>query len=273
MIYQKLLMGSKPYFISVSKSVPFEMHRHPEIELTFCIDGSCDIICENHSYTLKAGDLAVIPPMAKHEIPVADSSCKKLTIEVGYSLLGDFFNFFKSLEKSCIIYSPSLKADSVYTELSQLLFETAELKNLNSEFSELAIKGNLYKISALLLELCLSGKKITLQDKKSDDIKKIDKALERIYNSYYEQLSIDEISKFCGYSKSNFCKIFKSITGDTFHNTLNRHRIDMSCILLRETNYPIEKIAEETGFSDLKNFCRTFKNIMGVSAGKYRKNL
>ena len=30
LIYQKLLMGSKSYFISVGGSVPVDTHRHPE---------------------------------------------------------------------------------------------------------------------------------------------------------------------------------------------------------------------------------------------------
>ena len=96
---------------------------------------------------------------------------------------------------------------------------------------------------------------------------------ERIYNCYYMQLNVEDVSTYCGYSKSNFCKIFKEITGETFHNTLNSHRIDVACMLLHDTNYTIEKIAQETGFTDIKSFCRVFKKLKGQNASEYRKNL
>lgn len=272
MIYQKLLMGSKPYFISVGGSVPVDSHRHPEIELSFCLEGSYDIICENRSYSLSAGELAVISPMAKHKIPQGSFTCKKLTVEVGYTLLGDFFELFGS-SASCVVYSPKESPAAVYEPLTALLRETAELNSAENPFSELLIKGNLYKISALLLQLCTKSGSEGAETKKLSDIRKIDMALEKIYSSYFKPLTVEEISEFCGYSKSNFCKIFRNITGDTFHATLNRHRIEVACMLLKETGYSVERVAEETGFSDLKSFCRTFKTIMGISAGRYRKGI
>ena len=103
------------------------------------------------------------------------------------------------------------------------------------------------------------------------DIRKIDKALEQIYTSYYEPLSVEQVSASCGYSKSNFCKIFKSITGDTFHNTLNRHRVEIACDLLLSGELTVEAVAAKTGFADSKSFCRVFKRITGKTAMQYRK--
>lgn len=272
MIYQKLLIGSKPYFVSVGTAAPFEIHRHPEIELSFCMEGTYDIICENKRYSLTSGDLAVILPMIGHEIPRDNSLCKNLTIEVGYTLLGDFFEAFTNCNSHCLIYKKSeLQHTEPYKQLLELLMQTAILRSTDSDFDELSIKGNLYKISALLLQMLHSPKIVDAQNRKLTDVKKIDKALEIIYNRYYEPLNIEAISASCGYSKSNFCKMFKRITGDTFHNTLNRHRIELSCMLLRETDNTIEKIALETGFADTKSFCRVFKKIIGKSAGEYRK--
>lgn len=274
MIYQKLLMGSKPYFISVGSASAFEMHRHPEIELSFCMEGAYDIICENKRYSLTEGDLVVILPMAGHEIPSDNCPCKNLTIEVGYTLLGDFFEAFTNCNSHCLIYKKGeVQHKALYKQLLELLMQTAILHSSDYDFDELSIKGNLYKISALLLQMLHSPQPVDIQNRKLTDVKKIDKALAIIYNHYYESLNVETISSSCGYSKSNFCKIFKNITGDTFHRTLNRHRIEIACMLLRESSDPIEKIAIETGFSDTKSFCRVFKLFMGASAGEYRKSL
>lgn len=270
MLYQKLLMGRNPFFISVGKNAAFEIHRHPEIELSYCIEGAYDIVCENKQYQLKAGDFALIPPMAAHEFPTGTDG-QRMTIEVGFAFLGEFFKDFTS---NCHIYKKSdLQESPKYNELISLLNETAKISNSDLAFGELIIKGNLYKISALLLQTSANENAREAQNKKSADIKSIDLALEKIALSYHEPLTIEDISGMCGYSKSNFCKIFKSITGDTFHNLLNRHRVEVACMLLGETDRTIEKVAQETGFSDTKSFCRVFKKIMGKSAGKYRKDL
>jgi len=187
-------------------------------------------------------------------------------------LLGEYFETFASQNISCHFYKKvDLQHDALYQKLELLLKETVSLYYMDSFYDQLSIKGNLYKICALLLQMSGNCIPNNTQKKKLTDIKKIDQALEKIYNYYYEPLSIEEMSEFCGYSKSNFCQIFKNITGDTFHNTLNRHRIEMSCMLLRETNYTIEKISQETGFIDIKSFGRVFKRIMGQNAREYRK--
>ena len=272
MLYQKLLMGKNPYFIKVGAATAFEFHRHPEIELSFCLNGVYDIICEKERYTLTAGDFMIVSPLAAHEIPENDTLCSHITIELGYSFLGDFFESFVTDNPNCHFFkNTDLPENPLYEELKELMEETAVVYNAAPAFSELSIKGNLYKISALLLQLLCTSQNAGVTAKKSVDIKKIDKALGCIHDRYHEPLTVASVSAYCGYSKSNFCKIFKAITGDTFHNTLNRHRVEMAGMLLRETDYAIEKIALQTGFTDAKSFCRVFKNVTGQSAREYRK--
>ena len=272
MLYQKLLLGSNPFFIFVGKTFEFETHRHPEFELSYCLKGEYNVICENKLYSLRQGDFLIISPMASHEIPANNRYGEMLTIDVGYAFLGEFFKEFTNHTTTCRLYQ---KNDSISysanNELVELLEEIARIHKSNSALKELFIKGNLYKISALLLQITCDVDNDTAKNKKMTDIENVDIALEKIYNNYYEPLNSEDISTSCGYSKSNFCKIFKVITGDTFHNTLNRHRIEIACMLLSETNYTIEKIACETGFADSKSFCRVFKRFMKKSAGEYRK--
>lgn len=271
MLYQKLLVGSNPFYISAGKASAFEIHRHPELELSYCLKGEYSIVCENRRHTLKEGDFAIVAPMAAHEIPANTEPGEMLTIEVGYALLGEFFNAFAQPDAGCRLYKKD--GSAAYAALAALLEETVSTQQSNAPYKVLSIKGNLYKISALLLRMTANAEADHVQNKKMVDIANIDQALKKIYNNYCEPLNIEEISASCGYSKSNFCKLFKAITGETFHNTLNRHRIEIACMLLIETNDSIEKIAQETGFADSKSFCRVFKSFQNESAGAYRRRL
>ena len=273
MIYQKMLSSDTPYFLTAGSVFPFENHRHPEIELCCCTEGTYDIVCENKRYTLTAGDFVVIGAMVAHEICPGPLPAKHIVMEIGYTLLGDHFEAFTNQNAIYRVYKRSdLQGKEQYSQIVALMEETAALNGSDPDVCELAIKGNLYKISALLLQMLRASQEPSVQSKKLTDVKKIDLALEIIHNRYSEPLTVETVSAVCGYSKSNFCKIFKKITGDTFHNTLNRRRVEVACVLLRQTDDAVEKIAQEAGFADIKSFCRVFKAHAGINAREYRKD-
>lgn len=274
MLYQKLLLGTEPYFVAAGKGIPFEKHRHPEIELSFCIDGGYSVISEGKEYWLNKGDLAIFGPMTAHEYTSnIDPSTSRLTIEIGPAMLRNYFEPLVDRCKSFDIFSLELGESPAFSELSTLLHEIALADMGQQPFSELIIKGNLYKVCAILLRLAFEKDNDIKYEKSLKNVGKVEKALELIYNRYNEQLDIDTVSAICGYGKSNFCKTFKEITGETFHELLNRHRIEIACIHLKESANTIEQVAISVGFADSKSFCRVFKKIIGESAGSYRKKL
>ena len=274
MIYQKLLAGTEPYFAHLSQGYAFEMHCHPEIELSYCFEGFYDITVGKKDTTLTKGDIAVVNPMVPHEFRNSSSpDSLRLTIEIGPAFLGEQFAAFVSANRGNSVFLLNQNSSLPYHgELSAMLDETANLHLTKTPFSGLCIKGNIYKISALLLRLLTEEKPAEPAFKSMADIEKIGMAINMIYNCYNKQLTLDEVSQISGYSKSNFCKLFKSLTGESFHAMLNRHRIDVACLWLRESKNSIEEIAANVGFSDSRSFCRTFKSITGQNASEYRRN-
>ena len=273
MLYQKLLLGQQPYFVNIMNSSDgFQMHRHPEMELSYCLNGSYAVSVENAEYLLHEGDLAIISPMAAHGIPKSKRVCRKLTVEFGPTLMGEHFHAFTTLNTTCtVLHLKQENAPVLYKQLTALLAESVEIQEQEPPFHDLLLKGNMYRLGALLLQGLLEKEAVQHTEKQMQHIAKIECALTAVYNRYYEPLNIDTVSTECGYSKSNFCKVFKSITGDTFHNVLNRHRVEIACLHLKNSNTSIEEIAQRVGFTDIKSFCRVFKSIMGESAGSYKK--
>ena len=85
-------------------------------------------------------------------------------------------------------------------------------------------------------------------------------------------LSMSDIESIAatGYGKSNFCKIFRAVTGETFHHALNRRRIAAARDLLRGTALPIATVAAEVGIPEAKTFSRVFYEVEGVTPREYR---
>ena len=267
MLYQKLLMGERPYKLIISNMQGYEEHRHSEIEINFCLKGKYDIMIDKNLYHVKEGEFVFVGSMAPHEIPFSPNmDCQNLSVRIGSMLLSEYFDVFSDKAPGNPVF-PFRENPS----LNDLVEETASLCTNPQDFSELMIRGNLFKIYALIMKQILSADANAHTSKPLRNVIHIENALQLIHTRYNDNLTIDEVAKICGYSQSNFCKIFKNITGETFHNVLNNHRLKVACSLLKETDLSVESVALQAGFADSKSFCRIFKNVNGVTPGAYRK--
>lgn len=273
MFYQNILTEITPYQVKYGNFFGFGEHRHGDIEFHYCMRGSFRATVDKKTYTVNAGDLLLISPMAAHAFPYGDEEpATVLTVIVGVSFLKKFFSYF-SCAKQKHYLMPSVKDSSSHQALHAHLTEIAEYCGREDETSELLIRGNLYKICAYLIEAINTfGEAQSSKTKEIKKISNIEKALEMIYYHHREPLTVKDAAEATGYGKSNFCKIFKSITGDTFHNVLNRQRIESACGLLSETDMPISQISTEVGFEETKSFCRVFKSVTALTPGEYRKS-
>ncbi len=272
MIFQQLIFGETPYYVGYRKNAPFPVHKHYEIELFFCLEGHYDITINYEKYALNPGYLAIIGSKIPHELPESnlnhDSEC--LVVEIGPAMLGEHF----SLLENEAFPSPVLNLNlPEYKKLYDLLLEINKNRENSklTQFAGLETKGNIYKVCAYMFENLVKSSSASNTTKKVTAIMNIENSLHYIHTNYDKKLSVEDVASMCGYSKSNFCKIFKNITGDTFHNVLNAHRVKIASIFLKTTNQSIEEVSSKVGFTDAKSFCRIFKQIKGITPGTYRK--
>jgi AraC-like DNA-binding protein len=209
--------------------------------------------------------------MVAHLFPESEDTDRKiLTVILGLSFLKKHFSYLSNIRHK--IYSVENNSGSdTHKKLYSTLVETAEFCQ-DKDRRELLVRGNLYKMCSYLIDIITASNDLSkAESKEMVKVANIEKALEMIYYDYSSPLTVDEAAVSTGYGKSHFCKIFKNIIGDTFHNVLNRHRVEVACGLLSQTNMPISEIAVQVGFAETKTFCRVFKAETSVTPGQYRK--
>ncbi len=268
MIYQPLRLFKSSYFASYRYTDKYPEHKHPSIELFYCAKGSYNIIINRKPYFMNEGDIAVISPLLPHELPDTNSQFDSLciVIDAGSVMLDNYYSLMATKTFPNPIFK--LKCDE-HIKLYELMEETGYYILNPTQTSPLHIKSNIYKIFAYIFENFIGEDAFLTKEALS--VANIEKALEYIYSNYEKKITIEDVATMCGYSKTNFCRIFKNITNETFHNVLNNHRIKISCTLLKESDSSIEDIALQVGFNESKSFCRVFKSVIGVSPGTYRK--
>ena len=269
LLYQKIFTNEEPYHIGLGGLSKFPEHRHADFEFNFCIDGEFDIIIDKKNYHVKKGCTSFIPPMCAHEVPSHEGERTVLTLIVGMSLLNKHFKDFSRTSSTPSVYD--LNTDE-FKKIKELFFECAEIKHSTEPGAELLMIGNIYKILAYFSKILAKSDKSRNKSSDYRAVENIEKAIELIHYNYKEALTLEHVAELTGYSKSNFCKIFKKVVGESFHQALNRRRVECAAGLLSASNMSISDISCEVGFSETKAFCRVFKSVWGVTPGQYRKS-
>ncbi|MGI0116775.1 helix-turn-helix domain-containing protein [Zooshikella sp. RANM57] len=100
----------------------------------------------------------------------------------------------------------------------------------------------------------------------------ISRAVKYIINNYMRNISLSTIAESACISSSHLSFLFKKIIGCSYKQLLIQIRIEHAKkALAYHPNKKILNICLDSGFNDFSNFERTFKRVVGVSPGEYRK--
>ena len=94
-----------------------------------------------------------------------------------------------------------------------------------------------------------------------------------IEQHYSEDISIEDISSFCGLNRSYFSKVFRDTMGKSPQGFLLHYRMARAAQLLTESRLPISTISTISAMVSYPNqlhFSRAFKNVYVISPRDYR---
>ena len=94
-------------------------------------------------------------------------------------------------------------------------------------------------------------------------------AIKYIQFNYSHDISIDDVAKSVGVSRSHLYRVFMLNVGKSPIDYLTEYRINEACKLLRAGNLSIAEVAVSVGFFDQFYFSRVFKRAKGVPPSKY----
>ncbi|SHO55108.1 helix-turn-helix domain-containing protein [Vibrio quintilis] len=128
-----------------------------------------------------------------------------------------------------------------------------------------------YQVNADIEQLMLNTFRRLLAEQRL--IQKFDhrirNVLEYMEMNLSQPLSIDRLSAVACLSPTQFKKIFKQQTGLSVTQYLIQLRMEKAQALLLHTDYPVQRVAEAVGYTDLSAFSRRFSLHFGLSPSKY----
>jgi len=114
-----------------------------------------------------------------------------------------------------------------------------------------------------------SDAEIKMHRLKNDRFKELFTYLEE---RYMERISVEQAAAIVHLSVYHFCRIFKQITGQTFIQFMNHHRMNKAEQMLMQTSMSITEIAAEVGCSSINSFSKLFRQLKGASPRDVRRD-
>lgn len=103
------------------------------------------------------------------------------------------------------------------------------------------------------------------------DISRLDEVLQFLRQNRSEQISLEAAAAVAKMSPKSFCRFFKANTGKTLVEYLHELRVGEACRLLLETDLSISEVAFESGFQNLSNFNRRFRQLKKTTPREFRR--
>ncbi|MCG8384803.1 MAG: AraC family transcriptional regulator [Cytophagales bacterium] len=99
---------------------------------------------------------------------------------------------------------------------------------------------------------------------------KLDTIYEYIFNNFKDNIHLGQVAELANMNPSSFSRYFKQVTNKTFTTFLNEVRIGFACkLILEQRKMNIAEIGFESGYNNLSNFNKQFKNVTGMTPTEY----
>lgn len=286
-IYEESDLLNRPfecfYYDTQSNKFPVSPHWHYYMEIIYMQEGSAQMHTQAQEdecvHTLNAGDMIIFSPKLVHAIYSADGKpLKYAVIKLDISRM--------NLTSS---YSPKLRSIFKCAEKSgmDICFSKERAEKMNAEeifrrciFEmdtrqygfELVIRTELYK---LLINIVRSwqqdgfiiGSEVFDEDSHYD----IYSITEYIDRNMSKGIKVSDVALACNMSYSYFAKRFLAVYGKTCKEYIEDMRLYKAEEFLIFTDFDINYISRETGFSDCSHLIKSFKQRRGVTPKKFRE--
>ena len=252
------------------------LHFHNHMEIGFCYDGEGCMTMKDEDVPFGGQMFSVIPrnyPHTTNSTPGTVSRWEYLFIDAD-GFLKDVFSK-NNLMADSLIRRVNRKAHffrvSQQPQMAEKIRQIIEVLRARKEFYQEEVNGLLL---GLLVEIARLNREDQLDGREEEqaDSMLISRALDFISDCYDHPLRVEQMAEVCHISETHFRRIFIQCMHMTPVEYLNRVRVKMACDMLRTTNDQVGVIAARVGFSTLSTFNRNFKQIMGKTPQKWRRD-
>ena len=253
-------------------------HTHEYFQLCYVERGHIEHLQGEEAVQLHAGDAFIVPPGFVHSIlfPDPDAQVYSLSFQEdlfhsGFSA-SEVYNFMTALILQKIPVRMKVTLDPGRRQTVYSLMDALIREQETTTAPELTAAGSL--VAALM---CVLSQAYALDDANREPLQaaaryaeSMTACLAYIDAHFTQELSLSDLCHRFALSRTQFGALFPRFAGTTLKRYIAQKRIGYAVALLGSTDFPIQQIAEISGYGDISTFYRNFTKITGTQPSAYR---
>ncbi|MGW5354170.1 AraC family transcriptional regulator [Streptomyces sp. NPDC004031] len=249
----------------------FGWHYHREYELTLITEGSGTRYVGTTVERYRRGDLVLLGPDLPHTFvsdPDAGPAGAAVT-QFRHDFLGPGFFALPQFHALADLLARSvrgLRFDGVDDGTRALL---AALPAAEAAAQTVTLLDVLCRLAADAAPTAITGPGYTPAPG-SAVRSRIDAVCRHLQHTHTGPVHQDEVAALVHMSPTSFSRFFRTAMGRTFTDYVNQLRIETACALLTTTSLPVTTVATRSGYRNLSNFNRRFRELKGLRPTEYR---
>lgn len=259
-----------------SEEFPFEWHHHPELELTLIAKGEGLRMVGPTIHNYEENDLVLIGSNIPHTYVCSPMHSKQLhkaiVVQFDRKLIDQFQQLFGET-----VELKKLLDDSAYglsfantNEKNEIIEDLLKFPKLDEAFQPSALLSILLKLNRSHYEniMLAKGYKRFIKDKSHQ---RIERVYEYLHENFNTNIQLSTIAELVHMNESSFCRFFKKTTSKTVSQQVKEMRIAHAARLLIDADLNVTQVAYESGYNDISNFSKHFKEIKKKSPLQFKK--
>jgi AraC-like DNA-binding protein len=261
-----------------------EFHNHPDLELLHVTEGTGTLLIGEAPISIQGGELILVGCNVPHLVRFEregfiDPIMLRGPIQLSINLLMLHFDplifgeTFINVPENGLIKQLLKKAGGGLLIEGAIKEEAIAIMNI---LLTAPVNERLIQLLILLNKLASQEHRPLTDDTDHMDFNRSDEArLTKIFlltmHDFNKRIKLKTVAEAIYMAPNAFCNYFKQKTGKTYFEFLLEVRVNHACKLLRETDYSVVMICYDSGFTNLSNFNRHFKDITGKTPLGYRR--
>ena len=250
----------------------YAQHFHSAVEVVIPLKGVVKVQAGDEAFDVQAGEIIMIPAGCSHDLHMGENSERELLL---YEMNGVFTLKEFSVMRQMIAKPIYLTQEHPCRErVRALFFEIIQVHRSDAYLRNMHNYALLLEIYAILGEHYLTtgataAEMNNLQRQLSGE-DAFNRALDYLNKSYMDDVTLDSLAAYAGFSRYTLSRMFRQHTGFTFTQYLSQRRVEMAMELLSSTRMPVTQVALQCGFNSIATFNRVFREIKGCTPTQYR---
>ncbi|MGN1369391.1 MAG: helix-turn-helix domain-containing protein [Aristaeellaceae bacterium] len=250
----------------------YAQHFHSAVEVILPLRGEVVAELEETVYHVREGEVIIIPAGCTHGLRMGEGSERELVLYEmnGVFTMKEFSAFRQMMAKPVyldVAHPCREQVRDIYFKIIAVHRTGALLRNLHNYALLLeiyAILGEYYLMNnATAAEMNTLHRQLSGEDA-------FNRALDHLNKNCMDDLTLDSLAAYAGFSRYTLSRMFRQHTGVTFTQYLSRRRVDMAMELLSGTRMPVTQVALQCGFNSIATFNRVFREVKGCTPTQYR---